>query len=63
MKELPAEEFHALPSPRHRMPTPMALVMQNNVVFQIESAPADGIRLPSLRNGDIGTSPFFFTAP
>jgi hypothetical protein len=34
-KELPAEEFHALPSRkwRHRMPTPMALVMRNNDVF------------------------------
>jgi hypothetical protein len=28
-------------------------------IFQIEIVPADGIRLPVGRSGDLGTSPFF----
>jgi hypothetical protein len=30
----------------------------NHVDFQIEFVPADGIRLPFLGSGDLGTSPF-----
>jgi hypothetical protein len=36
-----------------------AAVIRTNVDFEIEIAPADGIRLPFLGSGDFGTSPFF----
>jgi hypothetical protein len=38
---------------------PLALVVRTNVDFQLEIAPADGIRLPFYWEGDFGTSPIF----
>jgi hypothetical protein len=35
----------------------MAPVMRTNVDFRIENRPADGIKLPILGSGDLGTSP------
>jgi hypothetical protein len=40
------------------MPLLMAAGIRANVDFQMEIMPADGIRLPFSRSGDLGTSPF-----
>jgi hypothetical protein len=57
MQELAAFSFHGGPS--RRTPLPMASVARTNFDFQLEIAPADGVRLPMGESGDFGRSPFF----